>query len=113
MRILDLSQPHNTNTQEGALRFALQIFSGSEAAWEQLRCVGPSDAELAKALDSYFPTLLGFRGERQRGFTIGRMPEPYFVWGDEPSSRNFLAGPALLKKVRAVLCLSDRTQQKE
>jgi hypothetical protein len=110
-RIVDLSQPHNTNTQEGALLFALQILSGAEATWEHLRELRPSDAELEEAMDRYFPVLLGFHAERQKGFYMGRKPEPFFLWGNESTAGGYLTGAALLKKVRAVLRLADRTKK--
>ena len=111
-RIVDLSQPHNTNTQDGALLFALHILSGAHATWEHLKHVGPSDDELARAVETYFPSCLGFHAERQKGFYIGRRPEPFFVWGNAATAGRYLAGPALLKRVRAVLCLPDRTEEK-
>jgi len=111
-RIVDLSQPHNTNTQEGALLFALQILSGAQTTWEYLRQVGASDAEIEDAVERYFPVLLGFHAERQKGFYIGRRPEPFFLWGNASAAGGCLVGAALLRKVRSVLCLPDRTPKK-
>jgi hypothetical protein len=106
---VDLAQPHNTNTQDGALLFALQILSDAQAPWERFRHAGATDAELEKAVESYFPVLLGFHAERQKGFYIGRRPEPFFVWGNTAAAGGCLTGGALLKRIRAVLCLSTRT----
>ena len=111
-RIVDLSQPYNTNSREGALLFALRIFSDASATWERLQQAGASDFELQTAIESYFPVLLGFHAQRQKGFYIGRLPEPFFLWGNPEGTGGYLAGPALLKKVRDVLCLPDSKRSK-
>ena len=67
---------------------------------------GATDAEIETAISAYFPMQLGYHTDRQKGFYIGRRPEPFFVWGNVATAG--LAGAALVKKVRAVLCLPDR-----
>lgn len=110
-RILDVAQPHNTNNLDGALLFALRILGGDMTTWLRLRQAGSTDAELAQAIDGYFPVFLGYHTARQKGFYIGRGPEPFFIWGSESGTGGRLVGPALLKKVRAVLCLPERPQK--
>ncbi len=111
LRIVDLGRPHNTNTQDGALLYALHILSGADAIWEPLKLTGPTDAELERAAEDYFPVLLGYNSERQKGFTIGRKSQPYFIWGTGNAAGRRLEGPFLIQKIRAILCLPDRTNK--
>ncbi len=106
-RTLNLSLPHNTNTYDGALLFALHILSGAADTWESLRYTGASDSELEAAVATYFPTYLGYHSERQKGFRIGQKPEPYFVWGNASGVGRCLKGSDLLNKIRTVLRLPN------
>ena len=88
--------------------FALHILAGAQATWEKFQRDGATEAEMETAIRSYFPAHLGFHTERQKGFYIGKNPEPFFLWGNVGAAGTLLAGAALCKKVRAVLCVPER-----
>lgn len=108
-RIIDLRRPHNTNTLEGALEYALHIVEGADAYWQEQRQKRLSDAELEAVIgEAFMPGEFGYRAAGQKGFTTRGGPHPEFWWGGASAAAAVLKGAPLVARVRGVLNLATK-----